>query len=85
MQELNRGTDAVVVAAILAGDTHAFTVLLARYRDAYTRFAVRMLGNREDADDALQSAFIRAYRNLGKCEDPAKFGSRHLATRANRR
>lgn len=95
MQEVNSPPDAVVVAAILSGDTHAFTVLLARYRDAYTRFAVRMLGNREDADDALQSAFIRAYRNLGKCEDPAKFGPwlyqivmnecRTLGTRRGRR
>ena len=95
MQELIGQPDAVVVAAVLAGDTHAFTVLLARYRDAHTRFAVRMLGSREDADDALQSAFIRAYRNLGKCEDPAKFGPwlyqivvnecRTLGTRRGRR
>lgn len=67
--------DAEVAAAVLSGDVDAFGILLARYRDAYTRFAVRMLGNREDADDALQSAFVRAYRNLAKCEDPARFGA----------
>jgi RNA polymerase sigma-70 factor, ECF subfamily len=88
-------TDAEAVAAVLAGDATAFGVLLGRYRDSYTRFAVRMLGNREDADDALQSAFVRAYRNLAKCEDPARFGAwlyqiainecRTLATRRGRR
>lgn len=95
MGELSGQPDAQVVAAILAGDTDAYTVLLARYRDTYTRFAVRMLGNREDADDALQSAFIRAFRKLDRCEEPARFGAwlyqivinecRTLGTRRGRR
>lgn len=75
MAELHHQPDAVVVAAVLGGDTFAYSVLLSRYRDAYTRYAVRLLGNREDADDALQSAFIRAFRNLAKCQDPARFGA----------
>jgi RNA polymerase sigma-70 factor (ECF subfamily) len=66
--------DGAVVSVILAGDVDAFAVLIRRYRDAYTRFAVRMLGNRDDADDALQSAFVRAFRNLRKCRDPERFG-----------
>lgn len=69
------GGDADIVAAVLAGDDHAFSILLGRHRDSCTRFAVRMLGNHEDADDALQSAFLRAYRNLGQCQDPARFGA----------
>jgi len=68
-------TDAQAVALVLAGDADAFAILLRRYRDAYTRFAVRMLGSREDADDALQAAFVRAYRNLARCDDPARFGA----------
>lgn len=68
-------SDAAAVAAVLAGDADAFAILLHRYRDQFTRFAVRMLGSREDADDALQSAFVRAYRNLGRCEDPSRFGA----------
>ena len=68
-------TDADVVAAVLAGDVDAYTVLVDRYRDAYTRFAIRMLGDREDADDALQSAFVRGFRNLAKCQDPSRFGA----------
>jgi RNA polymerase sigma-70 factor (ECF subfamily) len=61
------------VASVLAGDTEAFAVLLGRYRDAYTRFAVRMLGNMEDADDALQLAFLRGYRHLASCKEPERF------------
>jgi RNA polymerase sigma-70 factor (ECF subfamily) len=34
-----------------------------------------MLGNREDAEEALQDAFTRAYRSLPRCEDPDRFGA----------
>ena len=46
-------SDAGLVAAVLGGDLDAFTHLVTRYRDAHMRFAVRMLGDRFDADDAL--------------------------------
>lgn len=75
MERQDAGQDAAAVAAVLAGDPDAFGVLVERYRDAYTRFAVRMLGNLEDADDALQAAFLRAYRKLDRCRDPERFGA----------
>lgn len=68
-------SDAEVVRAVLAGDVESFAVLVTRYRDAYTRFAVRMLGTTHDADEALQTAFLRAYRALGQCHDPNRFGA----------
>jgi RNA polymerase sigma-70 factor (ECF subfamily) len=68
-------TDSELVAAALGGDLDAFAALSRRYRDAYTRFAVRMVGSRDDAEDVLQSAFIRAYRALDRCRDPSRFGA----------
>jgi RNA polymerase sigma-70 factor (ECF subfamily) len=65
--------DAELTAAVLAGDVEAFAALVHRYRDGYVRFAVRMLGSRDDADDVLQSVFLRAFRNLRACRDPARF------------
>ena len=53
----------------------AYGFLVRRYQDAFFRFATRMLANRDDADDALQSAFVRAYRKLGECRDPSRFGA----------
>jgi RNA polymerase sigma-70 factor (ECF subfamily) len=67
--------DAGLVAEVLGGNLDAFTRLVARYRDAHMRFAVRMLGNRFDADEALQSAWLRAFRHLDRCADPARFGA----------
>jgi RNA polymerase sigma-70 factor (ECF subfamily) len=72
---VNPHTDPQLVLDAIAGDVDAFAELSRRYRDAYTRFAVRMVGNRDDAEDALQSAFIRAYRALDQCRDPERFGA----------
>ncbi len=67
-------SDADLVAAVLAGDIEAFSGLVRRYEDTCVRFAVRMLGSRVDADDALQSAFMRAFRGLRSCREPDRFG-----------
>ena len=68
-------SDAALVAQVIAGDAEAFARLLGRYRDAHVRFATRMLGNRDDADEALQSAFLRAFRSLARCTEPERFGA----------
>jgi RNA polymerase sigma-70 factor (ECF subfamily) len=68
-------TDAELVAAVLSGETDAFALLVRRHQHAYYRFAVRMLGNQDDADDALQTAFVRAYRGLASCHTPARFAA----------
>jgi RNA polymerase sigma-70 factor, ECF subfamily len=71
---VNDRPDADLVAAAVRGNVDAFAELSRRYRDRYTRFAVRMVGNRDDAEDVLQSAFIRAYRALDRCREPDRFG-----------
>lgn len=60
---------------MLRGEVEVFRVLVDRYRDRYARYAFHMLGNREDAEEALQDAFTRAYRSLARCEDPERFGA----------
>lgn len=65
-------SDDVLVRRVLAGDTAAYAGLVERYRLQLGRYAVRMLGNQADAEDALQETFIRAYRSLARCE-PERF------------
>jgi RNA polymerase sigma-70 factor (ECF subfamily) len=67
--------DEEAITRTLAGETDAFAVLVHRYRDSYARFAARMVGNRADAEDVLQIAFVRAYRALDKCRDPGRFAA----------
>src|SRR6266496_258932 len=68
-------SDAALVRRVQAGDTGAYAGLVARYRDRLGRYALHMLGNREDAEEVLQDAFVRAYRSLARCDDPERFGA----------
>ncbi len=68
-------SDPKLVASVINGDIDAFSVLVERYRNLHFRFAVRMLGDHADAEDVLQSAFVRAYRNIRKCRQPEQFGA----------
>ena len=72
---MSESCDADLVFRVLHGDIDAYSSLVRRYQDSFFRFATRMLGNRDDADDALQSAFVRAYRKLADCRDPSRFGA----------
>lgn len=72
---MDGSADALIVERVLAGDVEAFAILVERYRDRCARYAMHMLGNREDADEVMQDAFVRAYRSLGRCEDPERFGA----------
>jgi RNA polymerase sigma-70 factor, ECF subfamily len=54
--------DAALLRAHVAGDRHAFGELVQRHRDRLWAVAIRTLGDREDAADAVQDALISAYR-----------------------
>jgi RNA polymerase sigma-70 factor, ECF subfamily len=73
--ERHEMTDAEAVRRVLDGDVDAFATLVDRYYDRCARFAVRMLGNRDDAEDALQATFLRAYRALDRYQDRDKFSA----------
>jgi RNA polymerase sigma-70 factor (ECF subfamily) len=64
--------DAEVVARVLGGDVEAFGLLIRRYEAGLVRFATRMLGNRDAAADAVAESFVRAYRHLASCREPAR-------------
>ena len=61
-------TDEELVRRTRAGDTGAYARLVDRHYDRCARYAYRMLGTREDAEDAVQETFLRAYRALARYE-----------------
>lgn len=71
--EAEKADDAAVVARVLGGDADAYAVLVARYHGRCLRYAERVLGDRDDAEDAVQRAFVRAYDALGRYEERARF------------
>ena len=68
-------TDADLVRLSLAGSPHAFDVLVDRHYSRCLRYAARLLGNREDAEEACQDAFLRAHRALDSYAESDRFGA----------
>src|SRR5438445_6830025 len=71
--------DAIEAAAVLArarqGDSEAFRALVERHSRSVFRLAFRMTGNEQDAEDVVQESFLRAYKQLGRFESRANFGT----------
>ena len=65
--------DADLVALCLRGDADAFDVLVRRYYRAAFAVALSVLGNRQDAEDVVQDAFIKALDRLEDCRESSKF------------
>ena len=66
---------AVVLARARQGDSEAFRALVEGHSRAVFRLAFRMTGNEQDAEDVVQESFLRAYRQLGRFESRANFGT----------
>ena len=57
------------------GDTRAFDELVRRYRDRVYRLSYKILRNEDDAAEALQDAFLSAYRGLKKFKAESTFST----------
>src|SRR6266513_5418791 len=62
-----------LVQAAKNGDVSAFEDLVKRYDRNVFRIAQHITQNREDAEDVVQDAFIKAYQNLGQFQGNSKF------------
>lgn len=68
-------TDEVLLREFLAGKTDAFDTLMKRHEDKIFALASRMTGNRHDALDATQEAFISAFRNAHRFKGDSAFST----------
>lgn len=68
-------TDGELLAAHVAGDARAFTELVHRHRDRMWAVALRTIRDPEDAADALQDAFVSAFRSAGSFRGTAQVGT----------
>jgi RNA polymerase sigma-70 factor (ECF subfamily) len=67
--------DRDLVAKAGQGDVDAYNLLVSRWERRVFNYVLRLVGNREDALDLTQEVFLKAYQNLGKLEDRARFAS----------
>jgi RNA polymerase sigma-70 factor (ECF subfamily) len=67
--------DEDLLAAFITGDNDAFSALMRRHEDRIFALAVRMTGNRPDALDATQDAFIAAFRQASSFRGDSAFST----------
>jgi RNA polymerase sigma-70 factor (ECF subfamily) len=67
--------DRETIKAVLAGDKEAYGVLVRRHSRKLFQLAYRMTGNRADADDVVQEAFLRGYLRLKSFQSRSDFGT----------
>lgn len=67
--------DQEIVQHVLAGEKKAYAELVERHKDKAMTLAVRMLKSREEAEEAVQDAFVRAFNALGRFEWRSSFGT----------
>ena len=67
--------DAGFVARCRQGDTEAFTFLVRRHQKKMLNIAYRMIGDYDEACDAVQEAFLSAFRAIGKFRGEARFST----------
>lgn len=73
--ESTEDPDAELVARWQGGDASAFETLVRRHERRVFRLLLRMLGNREDAEDASQEAFLSLHRHGHRFRGEARFST----------
>jgi RNA polymerase sigma-70 factor (ECF subfamily) len=68
-------SDADVVAAVSAGDTAAYAILVRRYERLVRATVLRRIGDRHLAEDVVQESFLSAFESLGTLRNGDVFGA----------
>ena len=62
-------SDSELARRARAGEVAAFEAIVDRHHADCLRYAVRMLGNRADGEEAVQDTFLRAFRAIGRYDE----------------
>ena len=71
----DKHADAALVRECLAGDSRAFDTLVRKYQKPLYHLALRMVRDRDDAMDIVQSVFVKVYQKLGSYDERHGFFS----------
>ena len=67
--------DQLLIDQILGGDKQLFSVLVDRYKNLVFTLCLRLLKNREEAEELAQDSFVKIYKSLSKFKGDAKFST----------
>jgi RNA polymerase sigma-70 factor (ECF subfamily) len=68
-------TDGQIIQDVQAGKVRRFAVLIERHQDRAMTLALRIIRNREEAEELVQDGFLRAFRSLHQFRGDATFGT----------
>ena len=68
-------TDEQLMLRVQEGHTASFDLLVERYKDRLFNYLLRLVGNRDEAEEIAQEAFVKAYIHAGKYKTIAKFST----------
>jgi RNA polymerase sigma factor (sigma-70 family) len=68
-------TDTYYITRIQSGDTECFACLLDRYSRQVFSLIVKIVGNREDAEELAQDTFLKAFKNLSSFKGDSSFST----------
>ena len=71
----NSKDDHYYIEKVLAGQTNYFSFIVERYQDIVFSIALKVLKNREDAEEMAQESFLKAYRSLAKFKGKSRFST----------
>ncbi len=67
--------DQYIINQVIEGDTKAFSILVDRYKDLVFTLAIRMLKQREEAEEVSQDVFIKVFKSLHKFKGDSKLST----------
>ena len=67
--------DQILINQIIEGDNHAFSELVDRYKGMIFTVTMRMLKNREEAEEVAQDSFVKMYKSLPRFKGGSKFST----------
>jgi len=73
--QMTTNDDQKLIDAINKGDTKAYAQLVNRYKDLVYTLAIRMLKNREEAEEVAQDAFVKVFKSLQQFKGDSKFST----------
>src|SRR5262249_31119073 len=73
--DLSIDPDAEAVARVQNGDSDAFEILVTRHNRRVYRTLLGILGSQEEAHDAMQDTFVKAFQHLGEFQGRSKFST----------
>jgi RNA polymerase sigma factor (sigma-70 family) len=68
-------TDNIYIQRVLRGDKNAYAMLVNKYKQMVFSVSMRILRNREDAEESAQDSFLKAYAQLAQFNGKASFST----------